>query len=79
MDRHRYMATSIAYDPSMDEEDLRAIHSDITSLDGTIASGLDVPFAQLMIGRFVAQNGASFRKARESFQRTIVKHLVGPI
>lgn len=79
MDRHRYMATSIAYDPSMDEEDLRAIHSDITSLDGTIASGLDVPFAQLMIGRFVAQNGASFRKARESYQRTIVKHLVGPI
>ena len=77
MDRHGYMATAIAYDPSIDEEKLKSLRSDIASMDGAVVSGLDVPFDRLMIGRFFAQNGSSFRKARESYQRTVLKHLVG--
>ena len=77
MDRHGYMATAIAYDPSIDEEKIKSLRSDIASMDGAVVSGLDVPFDRLMIGRFFAQNGSSFRKARESYQRTVLKHLVG--
>ena len=76
MDRHGYMATAIAYDPSIDEEKIKSLRSDIASMDGAVVSGLDVPFDRLMIGRFLAQNGSSFRKARHSYQRTVLKHLV---
>ena len=77
MDQHGYMATAIAYDPSIDEEKIKSLRSDIASMDGAVVSGLDVPFDRLMIGRFFAQNGSSFRKARESYQRMVLKHLVG--
>jgi len=76
MDRHGYVATAIAYDPSIDEEQLESIRSDIALMDDAVASGLDIPFDRLMIGRFLAQNGSSFRKARHSYQRTVLKHLV---
>ena len=39
MDRYEYMATAIAFDPSVDEEHLESIRSDIASIDGAIASG----------------------------------------
>ena len=76
MDRYEYMATVIAFDPSVDEEHLESIRSDIASTDGAIASGFDVPFDRLMIGRVLAQDGSSFRRARESYQRTVLKSLV---
>ena len=74
MDRHGYMATAIAYDPSIDEKKLESIRSGIVSMDGGFAYGLDVPFRQLMIGRFLAKNGSRFRRARDSYRRTILKH-----
>ena len=77
MDRHGYMATAIAYDPCIDEENLESIRSDIASIDGAFAYGLDIPFDRLVIGRFLAKNGSSFRKARDSYQRTVLKHLAG--
>ena len=77
MDRHGYMATAIAYDPSIDEEKLESIRSGITSMNGGFAHGLDVPFKQLMIGRFLAKNGSSFRKTREAYQRMVFRYLVG--
>jgi len=76
MDRYEYMATVIAFDPSVDEEYLESIRSDIVSMDGAIASGFDVPLDRLMIGRVLAQDGSSFRRARESYQRTVLKSLV---
>ncbi len=76
MDQHGYMATAVAYAPSIDEERLASIRSDIVSSDDCFACGLDVPFERLMIGRFLADNGATFRKARERYELTISRHLV---
>ena len=80
MDQNGYMATAIAYAPSIDEESLESVRSDIVSpddccADDSFACGLDVPFERLMIGRFLANNGASFRKARDSYQSAVLKHL----
>ena len=70
------MGTAIAYDPSINEETFQSIRSDIASMNGTVAAGLDIPFDRLMVGRFLAQNGSSFRRARDSYQRTVLTHLV---
>lgn len=75
MDQHGYMATTIAYDPTIDQEKLKSIRSDIGSIEGAFAYGLDIPFDRLMIGRFLAKNGSSFRKARDIYQKTLLKRL----
>ena len=76
IDRNLYMGTAFAYDPSINEEIPQPIRSDIASMNGVVTAGLDVPFDRLMVGRFLAQNGSSFRRARDSYQRTVLTHLV---
>ena len=75
IDRDLYMGTAIAYDPSINEETFQPIRSDIASMNGTVAAGLDIPFDRLMVGRFLAQKGSSFRRARDSYQRTVLTHV----
>ena len=77
MDRYGYLATVIAYDPTINEKNVESIRSDIASLDGGFAVGLDVPFDQLMVGRLLAKNGSSFRKARDRYERTVFERLAG--
>ena len=74
INQHAYLATMIAYDPAIDEEIIESIRSDIASVDGDAAYGLDVPFDRLMIGRFLAKNGSSFRKARDSYEQAVLKY-----
>ena len=76
-DRYGYLATVIAYDPTINEKNVESIRSDIASIDGGFAVGLDVPFDRLMVGRLLAKNGSSFRKARDSFERTVLERLAG--
>jgi urease accessory protein len=74
MNHHGYLATAIAYDPSFNSEFLETVRSNFPPIDGGFTYGLDLPFAQLMIGRCLAESGTSFRKARDSYERTILNY-----
>ena len=71
------MASAFAYDPSIDEGSLDSIRSTIASPGPDLVYGLDLPFDRLMVGRFLADNGARVRLARDRYQKAVLTYFSG--
>ncbi len=76
MGRHGYLATAISFDPSIDDNCLESLRSELVQLGAAVTCGLDVPFDRLLVARFLAQNGSEFRTVRDGY-RTAVAKLTG--
>ena len=68
MNNHSYMATAIAYDPLLKNDSLPSLRNKIEFIQPDSESSLDIPHDFLLVGRFVSTSGASFKRARQSFQ-----------
>jgi len=70
---HEYIATAIAYDPAINEEEVRSIRSNFGPIENDLTYGMDLTSDQLMIGRFLARTGTSFRRARECYEQAVLR------
>ena len=68
MNDHSYMATAIAYDPKLKNDSLPSLRNEIEFVQSDSESSLDIPNDCLLVGRFLSTSGASFKRARQSFQ-----------
>ena len=77
MGRYSYIASAFAYDPFIDAGSLDSMRSTIASPGPGLVYGLDLPFDRLMVGRFLANNGARVRLARDRYQKAVLTYLSG--
>ena len=79
MGEQKYLGNAIAYDGSLNENFLESVRAEIASFDHKFVYGIDIPSERLLIGRFLAKEGYSFRKARECFEGIVSQNMIAKL